>query len=158
MAANVQHADAIRLVQNLEEQILKDPDYHMSYSDAAVVLGRKAASDGRHIGQVTSRIDAACFYAKTPFLAMHRVRETHGGKINPQSFTGALWRPHTATFVARAESHIWRAEDFKNIKTALHSLGDDAATLQWQKIERFGEKGVQKALGLSASDPPRAAG
>ncbi len=76
MASNVQHADAIRLVQNLEEQILKDPNYHMTYSDAA----------------------------------------------------------------------------------AVHSLGDDAATLQWQKIERFGEKGVQKALGLSANIPTRAAG
>jgi hypothetical protein len=155
MAANVQHADAIKLVQNLEEQILKDPDYHMTYSDAAAVLGRNAASHGRHIGQVTSRIDAACFYAKTPFLAMHRVRETHGGKINPASFTGDLWRPHTSALIARAEAHVWSAEDFKKIKIALQSLGDDAATLQWQKIERFGEKGVQKALGPSEGAPPR---
>lgn len=156
MAANVQHADAVRLVQNLEEQILKNPDYHMTYSDAAAVLGRTAASDGRHIGQVTSRIDAACFYANTPFLAMHRVRETHGGKINPRSFTGDLWRPHTSAFIARAEAHVWSADDFKKVKEALHSLGDDAATLQWQKIEGFGERGVQKALGPSPSKPATA--
>jgi hypothetical protein len=148
MAATVQHADAVTLVEHLERHILQDPAFHMTYSDAAAVLGRKAASDGRHIGQVTSRIDAACFYAKTPFIAMHRVRETYGASINPRSFGGDLWRPRTEALVARAEAHIWSVEDFKNIKRALHSLGDDAATLQWKRIEQFGEKGVQKALGL----------
>ena len=111
MAANVQHADAVTLVEHLEKHILDDASYYMTYSDAATVLGRDAARDGRHIGQVTSRIDAACFYAKTPFLAMHRVRETHGGQINPRSFGGDLWRPHTSALVARAEAHTWTRED-----------------------------------------------
>lgn len=148
MAANVQHADALALVESLEKHILAEPDYHMTYSDAAAVLGRNAASDGRHIGQVTSRIDAACFYAKTPFLAMHRVRETHGGKINPRSFSGDLWHSHALALVARAEAQIWSNDDFKNIKRSLQGLGDDAATLLWKRIEQFGEKGVRKALGL----------
>jgi len=148
VAANVQHADAVTLVEHLEKQILQDPYYYMTYSDAATVLGRNAASDGRHIGQVTSRIDAACFYAKTPFLAMHRVRETHGGHINPRSFGGDLWHPHIPALVARAEAHTWTVDDFRNLKRQLQSLGDDAATLQWKRIERFGEKGIQKALGL----------
>jgi hypothetical protein len=151
MAADVQHADALKLVGHLETMILGDPACHMSYSDAAAVLGRSPAKDGRHIGQVTSRIDAACFYAKTPFLAMHRVRETHGGTINPRSFQDDLWRSHTSGLVARAESHAWSAEDFKNIKRALHSLGDDAATLQWKRIEQFGKKGVNQALGIPPS-------
>ena len=153
MPAIVQHADAVTLVEHLENLILQDPGYHMTYSDAAVVLGRNAASDGRHIGQVTSRIDAACFYAKTPFLGMHRVRETYGGTINPRSFGGDLWRPHTSALVARAETHVWSAADFKNIKRALRSLGDDAAKLQWNRIEQFGEKGIQKALGLPTGTP-----
>ena len=153
MAANVQHADALTLVEHLEKHILQEPDYHMTYSDAAAVLGRNAARDGRHIGQVTSRIDAACFYAKTPFLAMHRVRETYGGNINPRSFGGDLWSPHTTALIARAEAHYWSVDDFKNIKRALQSLGDDAATLQWKRIEQFGEKGVQKALGIPAGIP-----
>lgn len=148
MAANVQHADAVTLVEHLEKHIFDDASYYMTYSDAATVLGRDAARDGRHIGQVTSRIDAACFYAKTPFLAMHRVRETHGGQINPRSFGGDLWRPHTSALVARAEAHTWTLEDFHSVKKQLQSLGDDAATLQWKRIETFGEKGVQKALGL----------
>jgi len=63
---------------------------------------------------------------------MHRVRETNGDSINPQSFGGDLWRPHTAALIARAEAHVWIFEDFKNIKRALHSLGDDAATLLWK--------------------------
>lgn len=147
MAANVQHADALVLVDSLEQHILQDPGYHMTYSDAAAVLGRNAASDGRHIGQVTSRIDAACFYAKTPFLAMHRVRETYGGKINPRSFGGDLWRPHTAALLARAEAHVWTIEDFRSIRIALHGLVDEAATLLWKRIDQFGEKGVQRALG-----------
>ncbi len=148
MAATVQHADAVALVDHLERHILLEPGFHMTYSDAAAVLGRNPTSDGRHIGQVTSRIDAACFYARTPFLAMHRVRETYGGTINPRSFGGDLWHPHTSALVARAEAHVWTIEDFKNVKRALQSLGEDAATLQWKRIDGFGEKWVQKALGL----------
>jgi hypothetical protein len=147
MAADIQHADALKLVQHLEGRILADPDYVMTYSDAAEVLKRNPTSDGRHVGQVTSRIDAASFYAKTPFLAMHRVRETYGGKINPRSFQDDLWRPHIPELIARAEAHAWTADDFNKIKRALHSLGDDSATLQWQRIDQFGEKGVAKALG-----------
>jgi hypothetical protein len=153
VAATVQHADAVALVEHLEKHILQDGAYHMTYSDAAAVLERNATSDGRHIGQVTSRIDAACFYAKTPFLAMHRVRETYGGNINPRSFGGDLWRPHIPALIARAEAHVWSDEDFKNIKRALQSLGDDAATLQWKRIDSFGEKGVLKALGQPAGAP-----
>lgn len=148
MAATVQHADAVALVEHLEKHILQDPGFHMTYSDAAAVLGRNPSSDGRHIGQVTSRIDAACFYARTPFLAMHRVRETYGGAINPRSFGGDLWRPHISALLARAEAHLWTRADFGNVKRQLQSLGDDAATLQWKRIDGFGEKGVQKALGL----------
>ena len=147
MAATVQHADADKLVAHLEKSILAEQSYHMTYSDAAEVLGRKAATDARHVGQVTSRIDAACFYARTPFLAMHRVRETHTGSINQRSFGGDLWRPHIPELLARAEAHTWTAEDFQSIKRNLQSLGDDAAKLLWERIETFGEKGVQKALG-----------
>jgi hypothetical protein len=147
MAAILQHADAVKLIEHLEKCLLADPSFHMTYSDAAVVLGRKAASDGRHIGQVTSRIDAACFYANTPFIAMHRVRETHGATINPRSFGGDLWRQHIPTLIAQAESHVWTVDDFRNLERALQNLGDDAAMLQWKRIEQFGERGVQKVLG-----------
>ena len=81
---------------------------------------------------------------------MHRVRETHGATINPRSFGGDLWRPHISTLIANAEAHVWTEEEFRNLKRALQSLGDDAATLQWKRIEQFGEKGVQKALGLTS--------
>lgn len=148
MAATVQHTDALALVEHLEAKILQDASFHMTYSVAAAVLGRNPATDGRHIGQVTSRIDAACFYANRPFLAMHRVRETHGARINPRSFQSPLWIDHGPDLVARAEAHIWSDEDFKQIKKHLHGLGDDAATLQWRRIEQFGQKGVNKALGL----------
>ena len=147
MAAAVQHADAVKLVEHLANQILADQNYHMTYSAAAAVLGRKASSDARHVGQVTSRIDAACFYAKTPFLAMHRVRETHSGAINQRSFGGDLWRPHISALLARAEAHAWSSADFQRIMRNLQSLGDEAATLLWKRIESFGEKGVEKALG-----------
>ena len=147
MVAAVQHADAIQLVEHLEMRIMVEPGFYMTYSDAAEVLGRKAATDARHVGQVTSRIDAACFYAKTPLLAMHRVRETHTGAINLRSFSSGLWHPHIAALVARAEAHVWSVADFQSVRRSLLSLGDDAATLLWRRIESFGEKGVQKALG-----------
>jgi hypothetical protein len=59
MAANIQHADALKLVQHLEKRMLADPAHLMTYSDAAGVLDRNPTTDGRHIGQVTSRIGAA---------------------------------------------------------------------------------------------------
>jgi len=147
LAALVQHADALMLIDHLEARILANPAFYMSYSDAAAVLQRSSAKNGRHIGQVTSRIDAACFYAKTPFLAMHRVRQTHGDKINPRSFQGALWQSYSLGLVARADSHTWSAGDFVSIKRALRSLGDDAANLLWERIEQFGQKAVIQALG-----------
>ncbi len=150
MPADIQHADAVALLAQLEAKILADPAFHMTYSEAAAALGR-TGKDGRHIGQVTSRIDAACFYAKTPFLAMHRVRETYGGGINPRSFQTALWQAHTAGLVARAEAHAWTEADFKNIRRHLQNLGDDSAALQWKRIELFGQKGVNQALGLATS-------
>ena len=151
MAADIQHADAIALLAHLEARILADPAFHMTYSDAAVAVGRKPTNAGRHIGQVTSRIDAACFYAKTPFLAMHRVRETYGQRINPRSFQTQLWQAHTSGLVARAEAHTWTAEDFKNIRRSIHGLGDDSAALKWKQIEQFGQKGVNQALGMHPS-------
>jgi hypothetical protein len=147
MAADIEHSDALQLVGHLEKRILADRTYLMTYSEAAAVLKRNPTSDGRHIGQVTSRIDAACFYARTPFLAMHRVRESHGGKINPRSFQDDLWRPQIPALIARAEGHVWAADDFSRIKRALQSIGDDSAKLQWQRIAKFGDKGVEKALG-----------
>jgi hypothetical protein len=151
MAADIQHADALALLAHLEQKILGDPLFHMTYSEAAVVVGRVATNAGRHIGQVTSRIDAACFYAKTPFLAMHRVRETYGEGINPRSFQTDLWQAHTADLIARAEAHVWTADNFNDIRRYLLSLGDDSAALQWKRIEQFGQKGVTQALGLPLS-------
>ena len=147
MAAMIQHADALSLIAHLEKQILADQTFHMTYSDAAVVLKRDPATDSRHVGQVTSRIDAACFYAKLPFLAMHRVRQTYGDTINPRSFQGDLWRPHISQLIARAEAHVWGPEDFGRIRRSLNGLVDEAAKLLWKRIDDFGDKGVQKALG-----------
>jgi hypothetical protein len=151
MAADIQHADAVALLAHLEFKILLDPSFHMTYSDAAVAVGRDPTNAGRHIGQVTSRIDAACFYAKTPFLAMHRVRETYGQGINPRSFQTDLWQAHTAGLIARAEEHVWTAKDFNTIKSRLLGLGDDSASLQWKRIEQFGQKGVNQALGIEST-------
>lgn len=152
VAADIQHADALALLAHLEAKIVLDPAFHMTYSDAAVAVGRIATNAGRHIGQVTSRIDAACFYAKTPFLAMHRVRETYGEGINPRSFQTKLWQAHTSGLITRAEAHTWTAADFKSIRLHLQGLGDDSAALQWKRIEQFGQKGVNQALGM----PPTA--
>lgn len=151
MAADIQHADAVALLAHLEAKILADSSFHMAYSDAAVAVGREPTNAGRHIGQVTSRIDAACLYAKAPFLAMHRVRETYGEGINPRSFQTQRWQAHTAGLVARAEAHTWSADDFKSIRRHLQGLGDDSAALQWKRIEQFGQKGVNQALGLPPS-------
>src|ERR1051325_1255284 len=91
MAADIEHSDALKLLEYLEKSILKKASFKMTYCDAAQALGRNPARDSRHVGQVASRIDAACFYAKAPFLAMHRIRETETGAINRHTFNDELW-------------------------------------------------------------------
>ena len=98
MAANVQHADAIRLVQNLEEQILKDPDYHMTYSDAAAVLGEtpramvaisaKLPLGSMQLASTRRRRSSPCIASAKPTAArsIHgRSPVTYGGLMLPPS-------------------------------------------------------------------------
>lgn len=148
MAADIQHSDALTLVLYLEPQLLKDSKFSMTFSDASDVLGRNPATHSRHIGQVVSRVDAACFYAKAPFLGLHCFRHTDSGLINPESFKDELWGPHRPALIARAERHNWTIDDFKRIKSALHSMGLDSAILLWERIDQFGERGVRQALGM----------
>src|SRR6476661_6028266 len=56
IAGDIQHSDAIILVQHVEKALLADPGYVMSYADAAGLLNRKPAKGGRHVGQVVSCI------------------------------------------------------------------------------------------------------
>jgi|RhiMethySRZTD1v2_1073278.scaffolds.fasta_scaffold58560_3 hypothetical protein len=154
MAADIQHADALRLLKCLEQRILENPDFRMTYTDAAALLGREPGSSTRHVGQVCSRVDAACFYANLPWLSMSRVHKTEEGTINPASFAGDLWSVHKERLIQLAKRHRWTREDFGKIRWKLKSLGEDraGASALWKRIEEFGERAVQKALAAGLVD------
>lgn len=69
MSADIQHADAVKALEAIKKMLSVDPADRMTYADLCVALGRNPAQAARHIGQVTSRVDAACFFADRPFLA-----------------------------------------------------------------------------------------
>ena len=147
MTAKIQYADALTVLAHLEERILKEPGYFTTYRALCGFLGKNSASNARHIGQVASRIDAACLTAGVPFIGMHRIRKSVDNSINPQSFADATWRPHRKALVARAEAHQWSKADFMCIRAVLQSFGDrDSAFVIWWQLDQLGNESVQRAL------------
>src|SRR5882672_9696789 len=144
--ADIQHADSIKGLDLLRKMILADPAARMTYSELCLGLGRDPTGNTRYIGQITSRIDAACFYADLPFLAMDKVRVTQDGRVNEKSFADALWGPYRAQLAQKSSTHVWTAEDFRKVAVRLRDLGADSAKLIWQRIGTYGEKAVRRAL------------
>jgi|SRR6267154_2451596 len=149
--AEIQHADSIKGLDLLRKRILADPAAQMTYSELCLGLGRDPTGNARYIGQITSRIDAACFYADLPFLAMDKVRATQGGSVNEKSIAGSLWDPHRAQLAQMSSTHVWTAEDFRKVEVRLRDLGDDSAKAIWQRIGTHGEKAVRRALAARSA-------
>jgi|GEM_PF-5985429 len=132
MAANIQHSDAYALAEALTKHILGGGSPIHGYTEAARMVGR--TGDERHMGQVTSRIDLASFYAGLPMLALHWIRKPDS-TVNPASFSGTLWAPLKETMIAAAASHQWTAEELAAVRSRLLELPDDSAELQWNLVE-----------------------
>ena len=152
--ADIQHSDAVKALDVLRDMLLKDSGARMTYSDLCVALGRDPTREGRYIGQVASRIDAACFYADLPFLATDRVRRTNDGSVNEASLDGPLWGPHRDRLFEIASSHLWTEDDFKKVAIRLRDLGDNSAKAIWERIESRGEIAVVRALAAGNRRKP----
>jgi hypothetical protein len=143
MAADKQYADALKALQLIEGRLLPSGKF-VSYGDVCEALGYERSKHARHVGQVCSLIDAACFWAKLPFLSAEKVR-TDTGEYNPESFSG-IWEPHKHARIGNASAHVWTVEDIAKIRSVLNHINGEGALAQWGRIERFGQAGINRAL------------
>jgi len=110
---------------------------YRGYTTAAFDAGYTVNSEdaGRAMGQVTSRIDLAAFYAGLPMLALHWVRMPDGG-INPGSFINSFPQ-HLDGIVQVATQHQWTVEDVDAVRRKLLSLDqDEGARSLWKYVQR----------------------
>ncbi len=101
----------------------------VGYSTAAELIGLDGDTHARHMGQVTSRIDAASLVSGLPMLALHMVRKPDG-EINPASFTKD-WQVWSEEIKQMAASHSWTVAQIDVVIGALDSLPDAAAVNIW---------------------------
>lgn len=147
MAAEKQYSDAKRALDLIQREALV-PGKYLTYGKVALLLGYDVLKYARHVGQVCSLIDAACYWAKLPMLSLEKVRMDNGD-YNPDSFLG--WTPEVKTrLIANASSHPWGVEDIKRIKHSLDAhMSLEAATLQWQRIDSFGQAGLDRIVSYT---------
>ena len=146
---------AHNLLQAIRQRILDGKGPFHGYSAAAAAAGytTNASDAGRAMGQVTSRIDLAAFYAGLPMLAVHWVRNPDG-KVNPASFPGT-WAPYKDEIESVAATYQWTAEDVDKVCAKMQSTlsADEGAVTLWKYVEsrrldtpRFVEHYLHRAL------------
>lgn len=128
-AHNLLHAIRQRIVD------CKGPFHGYAAAAAAAGYTSNAKDAGRAMGQVTSRIDLAAFYAGLPMLAVHWVRNPDG-KVNPASFPGT-WAKHKEEIEGVATSHVWTVEEVDKVLAKMHSTLDanEGAITLWKYVE-----------------------
>ena len=112
---------AQNLLQAIRQRVVdgKGPFHGYSLAAAAAGYTTNASDAGRAMGQVTSRIDLASFYAGMPMLAVHWVRNPDG-KINPASFPGT-WSNFKDEIESVAVAHVWTAGDVEKVLGKMNS-------------------------------------
>ena len=141
MAAEKQYPDAKRALDLIEREALP-PGKYLTYGSLADLLGYEASKYARHVGQVCSLIDSACYWAKLPMLSLEKIRMDNGD-YNPDSF-GGVFVPVKSQLIANTAARQWSAEDIKRIKQSLTHMNDEGAVAQWRHIESFGIAGLDR--------------
>jgi hypothetical protein len=132
VSAPEQQAAAIEALAVIRKHV-ESNELINGYGTLAELCGRRAGStDARFFGQVTSRIDAACFYAGLPMLCAHWVRSADG-EINPYSFNQEFAQ-FKAEILKISEAYKWTADDFHRLQGQLNALPDESATSIWENI------------------------
>ena len=139
--ADKQYSDARSALDLIEREVLA-PGKYLSYGKLVDLLGYNASDYGRHIGQVCSLIDSACYWAKLPMLSLEKVR-LEGGNYNPESFSGA-YEPIKDQLIANASAREWSADDINRIKMSLTHMNNEGAIKQWERIDSFGQRGLDR--------------
>lgn len=149
--ASQEHNDAVMVVGLIRKRIQNSEGPIHGYSVVAEMIGRKNASrDGRYMGQVTSRIDAASFIAGLPMMALHFVRKPTG-KINEKSFDEQWDRVapegcKKEDLILTSTLRQWCEDDCDTIIRALHSLPNEKASTIWKNHLARGSEFIQYNL------------
>ena len=129
-----EHTHARHLLIVIRDRVANATPPILGYSTAAELIGLDGEKYARHMGQVTSRIDAASFIAGWPMLALHMVRKPDG-EINPASFTKD-WQSCNEEIKQVATKHIWAVEQVDDVIRALDGLPKAAAVNIWASYIR----------------------
>jgi len=120
----------------IEDSLLPSGE-RTTYGAICTALGYEPLTHARHVGQVCSLVDAACYWAKLPFLSLEKIR-TDDGAHNDKSFSGD-WDGVKDVLIMNAANHTWTPEDIGRIRKMLNSVNGEGAVLQWKRIGDFGE-------------------
>ena len=142
MSAKKQYSDAKKALDIIAREVLSPGEY-ITYGQLATYLGHEPGKYARHIGQVCSLIDSACYWTKLPMLSLEKVRMDNGDR-NPDSF-GAEFFAIKNDLIANAAAHHWISDDVGRIKHTLDShMNDESALLQWTRISTFGQAAMDR--------------
>lgn len=140
--ADKQYQDALKALRVIERECLPAGKY-LTYGSLAKELEHAPSKYARHVGQVCSLIDAACYWARLPMLSLEKVRMDDGA-YNPDS-VGGEFAPVKAQLIENAAKHPWSSEDIARIQRTLGShMNGEGAVKHWKKISGFGEAGVKR--------------
>jgi hypothetical protein len=138
--------NAARVLEILERRMEIDGNARTTFSELAAEFGQTPKSYGRHLGQVASRIDAACWTAGLPLLGAFRIRLSDGS-LNTKALAEPNWALRRQALAQREAMHDWNADDFRRVRQALNQLPPKGASLIWHDIlERLGEEALRRAL------------
>ncbi len=147
MTGSLEAERATELLTALRKHILNGGGLIIGYIAAAEMIGL----DGdycRHLGQVVSRIDRACFDAGLPMLTLHWIRSPDGN-INGEAFNGSvtgvskLWVPFNQEILDTAANFQWSATYFDLVQSSLDKLPKVGAKTLWTALEtKITQKGA----------------
>lgn len=135
-----EHIHARQLLKVIRDRIANDEGPIHGYAVAGVLIGLNEHDYARHMGQVTSRIDAASFIAGWPMLAVHMVRKPDG-EVNPASFSKE-WSAWNAECKQITTTHKWTVEQVDEVIGKLDALPDRCAKNIW---DGYLERDVHKS-------------
>lgn len=132
---NAEHIHARQLLKVIRDRVEVGQPPILGYSTAAELIGLDGDTHARHMGQVTSRIDAASLISGWPMLALHMVRKPNG-EINPASFIHDEWQSWNDEIKQVAVTHPWTVAQVDEVIGVLDGLADAAAKNIWTSYIR----------------------
>lgn len=124
---------AMDLVTFLMSHISQRGKPLVGYTNAAELIGFEGGTkQGQAMGQVTSRVDYACFVSGLPMLATNWVRNIEG-EIHEDIYNLAAFKPFRAEAVQAAQHHEWSHDELMRVMTALDGLPQIDVKLLWRE-------------------------